>query len=276
MLVARGLARSRDQARELIDAGVVLVDDQPARKPAQKIDSLQLVSLTRPAEPWVGRAAHRLVRAFELWAELGLTARDRRCLDVGASTGGFTQVLLTHEPAAVVALDVGHDQLVPSLAEDPRVTDLPGRNVRHVTPQELGGPADLLVADLSFISLTLVLGKFRELMRPGADAVVLVKPQFEVGRDNLARTGVVSSSRERLRALAAVTDRAHEVGFHILDVALSPIAGGDGNTEYLLWLRAPAGADETSAPASSSPPALTESELRRILEQLSTAPKEST
>jgi 23S rRNA (cytidine1920-2'-O)/16S rRNA (cytidine1409-2'-O)-methyltransferase len=233
-LVARGLARSRAQARELVDAGVVLVDGQPAAKPAQPVGAATALGLSRPPEKWVGRAALKLLHALQLWP---VAIAGRRCLDVGASTGGFTQVLLEHGAAHVTALDVGHGQLAAEVAADPRVTDLPGTNIRDVDAVGLGGPFDLLVADLSFISLTVVLGAVRALVRDDGDLVVLVKPQFEVGRERLSRTGVVTSVHERRRALRQVLEAAGAVGLHPHGVAASPIAGGEGNREFLLWLR---------------------------------------
>lgn len=233
-LVARGLARSRGQARELVDAGVVLVDGHPAAKPAQAVGPEVAIALTSPPEKWVGRAALKLLRALELWP---IAVEGRRCLDVGASTGGFTQVLLEHAAAHVTALDVGHGQLAAEVAADPRVTDLPGTNVRDVAAATVGGPFDLVVADLSFISLTVVLGPMRDLVRDGGDLVVLVKPQFEVGRERLSRTGVVTSVHERRRVLRDVVDVALGLGLQLHGAAASPIAGGEGNREFLLWLR---------------------------------------
>ena len=146
-------------------------------------------------------------------------------------------MLLEHGAAHVTALDVGHDQLAAEVAADPRVTDLPGTNVREVDAAALGGPFDLVVADLSFISLTVVLGSLRALVRDDGDLVVLVKPQFEVGRERLSRTGVVTSVHERRRVLAEVVDAAAELGLQLHGALPSPIAGGDGNREFLLWLR---------------------------------------
>ena len=233
-LVTRGLARSRGQARELVDAGVVLVDGVCAGKPALPVRPDTPIVLTRPPEKWVGRAALKLLHALGAWP---IDVAGRRCLDVGASTGGFTQVLLEHGAARVTALDVGHGQLAAEVAADPRVTDLPGTNVREVEAQDLGGPFDVVVADLSFISLTVVLGSLRALVRDDGDLVVLVKPQFEVGRERLSRTGVVSSVHERRRVLAAVVEAATELGLELHGALASPIAGGDGNREFLLWLR---------------------------------------
>jgi 23S rRNA (cytidine1920-2'-O)/16S rRNA (cytidine1409-2'-O)-methyltransferase len=242
-LVARGIARSRGQARELVDAGVVLVDGRPAAKPALSVGPDVAIVLTRAPEKWVGRAALKLLSALQTWP---IVVEGRRCLDVGASTGGFTQVLLEHGAAHVTALDVGHDQLAAEVAADPRVTDLPGTNVRDVDAASLGGPFDLVVADLSFISLTVVLAPMRALVRDDGDVVVLVKPQFEVGRERLSSSGVVTSLHERRRVLREVVDAALGVGLHLQGAAASPIAGGEGNREFLLWLR-PAGPDATSS-----------------------------
>ncbi|HET7801963.1 MAG TPA: TlyA family RNA methyltransferase [Humibacillus xanthopallidus] len=240
-LVARGLARSRGQARELVDAGVVLVDGRAATKPAQPVGADAPIVLTQPPEKWVGRAALKLLHALETWP---VAVEGRRCVDVGASTGGFTQVLLERGAAHVTALDVGHGQLAAGVAADPRVSDLPGTNVRDVDAAALGGPFDLVVADLSFISLTVVLASLRSLVRDDGDLVVLVKPQFEVGRERLSRTGVVTSVHERRRVLRSVVDVATGVGLHLAGAAASPIAGGEGNWEFLLWLR-PAGPGAT-------------------------------
>jgi 23S rRNA (cytidine1920-2'-O)/16S rRNA (cytidine1409-2'-O)-methyltransferase len=242
-LVARGLARSRGQARELVDGGVVLVDGRPATKPSQPVASEAAVELTRLPERWVGRAALKLLHALDLWP---IDVEGRRCIDVGASTGGFTQVLLERGAAHVTALDVGHDQLAAEVAADPRVLDLPGTNVRDVDVAQLGGAFDLVVADLSFISLTLVLEPLRALVRDDGHLVVLVKPQFEVGRERLSRTGVVTSVHERRRVLRRVVDVAVGLGLHLWGAAASPIAGGEGNREFLLWLR-PVGPDSTAS-----------------------------
>ncbi len=232
-LVTRGLARSRTQARELVVAGSVLVDGRSVTRPSTAVADDAVVTLTREPDRWVGRAALKLLRALELWP---VEVEGRRCLDVGASTGGFTQVLLEAGAAHVTALDVGHGQLVASVAADPRVTDLPGTNVRDVGPAELGGPFDVLVCDLSFISLTLVLPTLRTLVHDGGDLVVLVKPQFEVGRERLGRRGVVTSAHEHRRVLRDVVAAARQAGLHVHGLTPSPIEGGDGNREFLLWL----------------------------------------
>ena len=193
--------------------------------------------VTTDGPRWVGRAAHKLVAALEAWAPQGLSVAGRRCVDVGASTGGFTQVLLAHGAARVVAVDVGHGQLVPEVADDPRVDERSGTTVRGLTADDLGGRSDLVVADLSFISLTLVLGDLAGLLRPEGDLVVLVKPQFEVGRGRLNRQGVVTDPKDRTRALDQVVAAVGEHDLHVHGIMTSPISGGSGNTEYLLWAR---------------------------------------
>jgi 23S rRNA (cytidine1920-2'-O)/16S rRNA (cytidine1409-2'-O)-methyltransferase len=232
-LVTRGLARSRAQAGELIRGGAVMVEDQVVAKASQPVSTDAAITLTREPSPWVGRAALKLLRALDLWP---IEVAGRRCLDVGASTGGFTQVLLERDAAHVTALDVGHGQLAASVASDPRVLDLPETNIRQVDAGALGGPFDLVVCDLSFISLTLALPPIRPLLAAGGDLVVLVKPQFEVGRERLSRTGVVASRHEHRRVLRHVHATATDLGLDVRAAAPSPIAGAEGNREFLLWL----------------------------------------
>lgn len=258
-LVRRGLARSRGHARSLVEDGLVTVDGQPATKPSAPTTEDQHVDVRAEGPRWVGRAAYKLVGALEAFGPRGLVVHGRRCLDVGASTGGFTQVLLHHGAAHVIALDVGHDQLVPEVAGDPRVTERSGTTVRGLGPDDIGGPVDVLVADLSFISLTLVLPELRSLLRDDGDAVVLVKPQFEVGRSRLGKGGIVRAQGDRAWSVTEVARAAIEAGLHPKGLAASPVVGTEGNAEYLLWLtpRAPESmgwqalvraADEVSAP----------------------------
>lgn len=259
-LVARGLARSRTQARELITSGAVVVDGHPATKPALPVDDASDLGLTREPDRWVGRAALKLLHALETWS---IDPTGRRCLDVGASTGGFTQVLLERGAAHVTALDVGHDQLVASLASDPRVTDLPGTNIRDVDVASLGGAFDLVVSDLSFISLTIALPAMRPLVASDGDLVVLVKPQFEVGRERLGRRGVVTSPHEHRRVLRDVAGVAADLGLELRGITPSPIRGADGNREFLFWLTprthrsAGSAASPTPIASGTGPPAAT-------------------
>lgn len=240
-LVERGLARSRAQARDLITAGVVEVDGRGLDKPAARVTPAQEIRVTAAGERWVGRGAEKLLAALETFGPEGLTVAGRHALDAGASTGGFTQVLLRGGTTSVVALDVGHGQLAPEVAGDPRVRDLSGRSVRGLTAGDLGGPVDLVVADLSFISLALVMADLARVCQPGADLVVLVKPQFEVGRTRLGKNGVVRDPRDQRDAIRAVARAAADAGLAVRGLIDSPLLGGHGNREFLLWLAA----DET-------------------------------
>ncbi len=245
-LVGTGLARSRGEARELIDGGAVLIDGRPALKAAQHVSPDARVEIAPGSRPrWVGRAAGKLDAAFAAFGPDGLRAAGRRCLDVGASTGGFTQVLLERGAAHVVALDVGHGQLVPELADDPRVTELSGTNIREVPPDRLvaDGRFDVVVADVSFISLHLVIPHLVPLLAPEGDAVLLVKPQFEVGRGGLDKHGVVRSARAREDALQAVLAQGVAGGWRVRAVIDSPVPGHRGNREYLGWFTAMPAAD---------------------------------
>lgn len=235
-LVSSGLARSRTLAQRLIKAGSVQVSGQVIDKPSYAVGPGQQVTLTSdPESHYVGRGALKLLHALAVWAP-DLRTQGRRCLDIGASTGGFTQVLLEHGASHVTALDVGHGQLVAEVAADPRVRDLPGTNIRDVGPAELGR-FDLIVTDVSFISLAHVLPTAATLLAPGADLVALVKPQFEVGRERLGHGGVVTSASERARVLHEVVDVASGLGLSVGGLERSPVTGSRGNHEYLLWLR---------------------------------------
>ena len=218
-------------------AGLVTVGGAPAAKPSQPVQDDTDLLVTDDGPRWVGRAAHKLAAALEEWGPAGLTARGRRCVDVGASTGGFTQVLLAAGAETVVAVDVGHGQLVAEVADDPRVVERSGTTIRGLTADAIGGVADLVVADLSFISLTLVAADLAGLMGEGADLVVLVKPQFEVGRGRLNRQGVVTDPKDRRTALTAVVEAVEAQALDVHGLAVSPISGTTGNTEYLLWAR---------------------------------------
>lgn len=235
-LVTRGLARSRGQARDLVKAGSVLIDGAPATKVSTPVRISQIIELAAGVEGWVSRAAYKLVAALETFGPGGLSVAGKRCFDVGAAAGGFTQVLLREGATEVVAVDVGHGQLAEELAGDPRVIERSGFNIRDGRAGDLGGPADLLVADLSFISLRLVLPVLRDLVEPSGDLVLLVKPQFEVGREHLGKGGIVRSPVERARVIEEVVAAAVAAGLCAKALCASPIRGTTGNAEYLLWL----------------------------------------
>jgi 23S rRNA (cytidine1920-2'-O)/16S rRNA (cytidine1409-2'-O)-methyltransferase len=236
-LVDAGLARARGEAQELIRGGHVTVAGRPVTKPSYAVPPGSVVALTRPGPSRVGRGAYKLEHALVAWRDDGLAVAGRRCLDVGASTGGFTQVLLEHGAVHVTALDVGHGQLVAELATDPRVTDLPGTHIRDTTADAVGGPVDVLVADLSFIPLAVVLPQLRRLVTDEADLVLLVKPQFEVGPARVGRAGVVRSPEARRDAVLTVVRALYTSGLAVQGLTTSPILGGGGNVEYLLWAR---------------------------------------
>ncbi|WP_415803553.1 TlyA family RNA methyltransferase, partial [Isoptericola cucumis] len=257
-LVRRGLARSRRHAAELVAAGRVSVGGRPVSKPsAQVAPAAALVVAPDAADPgYASRAGGKLAGALDALAShdagRALTGAldGARCLDLGASTGGFTDVLLRRGAAHVVALDVGHDQIVPRLRDDPRVTVVEGFNVRDLAPADLDDAPDVVVGDLSFISLSLVLGPVAGVLRPGAHALLLVKPQFEVGRERLGAGGVVRDTALQVDAVATVVRAAAGHGLAARAVVPSPLPGPSGNREYFCWFRA-VGAPEPDADAAA-------------------------
>lgn len=235
-LVARGLARSRTHAATLIAEGKVSSAGQILSKASLQVDDGKDLAVRHDEQDtYVSRAGHKLAGALDAFP--AIKPQGKRCLDAGASTGGFTDVLLRRGAAHVVAVDVGHGQLVPQLREDPRVEVHEGLNVRYTSPADIGGPAELTVADLSFISLALVVGPLAECTEPGGDLVLMVKPQFEIGKDRLGRTGVVTSDRERRLAVEKVAKAALDAGLDLCGLAVSPLPGQDGNVEYFLWIK---------------------------------------
>ena len=234
-LVRRGLARSRQQAAELIGAGLVRIDGMPAVKPATAVSVDAALTVAADEKTWVSRGAHKLIGALDAFE---VAVQGRRCLDAGASTGGFTEVLLDRDAAHVIAADVGYGQLAWSLRSDDRVSVLERTNVRELTPDAIGGVVDLVVADLSFISLTTVLPALTACASADADIVPMVKPQFEVGKDRVGAGGVVSDPALRADAVLGVARRAAELRWHTVDVTASPLPGPSGNVEFFLRLRA--------------------------------------
>lgn len=246
-LVRRGLARSRRQAGELIAAGRVSVDGAPVLRAAAPVEVGRLLEVgDDPDDPgYASRAGHKLAGALDVWEPLGLTVAGRDCLDAGASTGGFTDVLLRRGARHVVAVDVGHGQLRAQIAADPRVDAREGVNVRDLRAGDVDPTPALVVADLSFISLRLVLAPLAAVAAPDADVVVLVKPQFEVGRERLGSGGVVRDLAARRDAVLGVVAAAGEAGLTARDLVVSPLPGTDGNVEYFCWLRGPRAAGGT-------------------------------
>jgi 23S rRNA (cytidine1920-2'-O)/16S rRNA (cytidine1409-2'-O)-methyltransferase len=218
----------------MIEEGQVVVRGVPTPKPATLVAPGTPISLVSTERRWVSRGAHKLLAALDAFP---IEVRGRRAIDVGSSTGGFTEVLLDHGAVDVVALDVGRGQLHASLRGDHRVHSHERTNFRHIEPGSLGGPFPLLVADLSFISLCTVSRKLAEATTDGADLVLLVKPQFEATRSEVGRGGVIRDPEIRRRALSRVVACLADAGINAQGVVESPIKGSDGNVEYLLWLR---------------------------------------
>lgn len=245
-LVRRGLARSREHATELIAGGRVKVAAAVATKPATQVTTdADIYVVADPDDPgYASRGAHKLVGALEVFAPLGLVVEGRRCLDAGASTGGFTDVLLRAGAREVVAVDVGYGQLIWRLQDDDRVRVHDRTNIRDITPELLGGPVDVVVGDLSFISLELVLDALIGVSTPDADLALMVKPQFEVGKERLGKGGVVRDPELRAETVVAVAEAAGRRGWGARAVTVSPLPGPSGNVEFFLWLRSgPAAVD---------------------------------
>jgi 23S rRNA (cytidine1920-2'-O)/16S rRNA (cytidine1409-2'-O)-methyltransferase len=248
--VRRGLARSREHAAALIADGRVKVGGQVASKPATGVDTATAVLVEADGgEQWVSRGAHKLLGALDAFS---YDPTGLRALDAGASTGGFTDVLLRRGARHVVAVDVGYGLIAWSLRTDERVTVVERVNARALEPEQVGEPVDLVVADLSFIPLGLVLPALVRCAKPGADLIPMVKPQFEVGRENLPSGGVVRDPRARAGAVRRVAEQAAGLGLGVRGVVASPLPGPSGNVEFFLWLQAGA-------------PALAETDLLRAV-----------
>lgn len=230
-LVRRGLAPSRQRARELVESHKVRVNGSYADKTARLVDRGDAIEIDGDGPAYVSRGGEKLAGALDAF---GVDPAGLRCLDAGASTGGFTDCLLQRGAAEVLAVDVGYGQLHESLVADDRVHNIERTNIRHLQPGDLGDPVDLVVGDLSFISLRIVLGPLVGLTAQGASMVLLVKPQFEAGRKEVSRgSGVVRDPSVWRRVLEEVALAGDEVGAGVVDAAVSPIRGGNGNVEFL-------------------------------------------
>lgn len=259
------MARSREHARELIESGSVRVRGTVALKPATQVDAADPVVVDAAVEEsYVSRGAHKLIGALEAFADIDVLDRD--CLDAGASTGGFTQVLLERGAARVLAVDVGYGQLAWSVRTDPRVHSLERTNVRTLSAADVPFRPTLVVADLSFIPLRLVLPALVEVALPGADLLLMVKPQFEVGRESVG-DGVVRDPALRESAVLGVADAARECGLEVRGVVASPLPGPRGNVEYFLRLHRPVDPPEVvgEASAATPPDALSGDSLREAV-----------
>ncbi len=230
VLVERGLAPSRERAQALIRAGLVKVDGDAANRPDQPIGPAQPIALAGSSE-YVSRGGAKLAAALDHFM---IDVSGRSCLDVGASTGGFTDVLLRRGAVRVIALDVGYGQLAWSLRQDPRVIVLERQNIRHL--ETLPAPADLAVIDVSFISLRLVLPRVRSLLTPPGDVIALVKPQFEVGKGAVGKGGVVRDPAQHQLVLSELSSFVREIGYDVAGQIPSPVLGTKGNREFLLYL----------------------------------------
>lgn len=233
-MARRGLALSREKAQRLIMAGRVRVNSRPAAKPDLRVDSTTPIAVVGAAAEYASRGAYKLLAALDHFA---IDVAGRFALDVGASTGGFTDLLLQRRAAHVIALDVGYGQLADRLRTDNRVTVIDRTNIRHVTAAALPYSPDLVVVDTSFISLKLVLPAIVRLVAPAADIIVLIKPQFEVGKANVGKGGIVRDPFQRQQAVERVLDMAIGLGLNAAGVIESPIQGASGNHEFLALLR---------------------------------------
>ena len=234
-LVRRHLARSREQAQDLIADGLVIVGGMVATKAATRVDESAAIKVNLDADDdYVSRGAHKLIGALDAFDidVTGLVA-----LDAGASTGGFSDVMLRRGIAHIHCVDVGYGQLAWKVSQDPKVTVIDRTNIRYLTPELLGATVDLIVADLSFISLETVLPALVSVLNPTGQALLMVKPQFEVGKDALGPGGVVEDNEQRIAAVNKIAGKAYSLGLGTAGVVASPLPGPSGNVEYFLWLR---------------------------------------
>lgn len=247
VLVTRELARSREHAVSEIKAGKVTVNGAVAKKPALPVSSDAEIVVTGSDEPaWASRGAYKLLGALAQFEPAGLSLQGKKILDAGASTGGFTDVCLQRGATEVIAADVGRDQLLPRLRQHPRVSVREQLNLRYLTSTDTNGYCDAMVGDLSFISWRLVLPAIVEVLADGADLLPMVKPQFEVGKQRLSKTGVVRSPELRAEVTLGVAEFAAELGLSTVAAGASPLPGPNGNVEYFLWLTKDGGKQQPS------------------------------
>lgn len=233
-LVALQLVPSRQRAEVLIKEGGVQVNGKVITRPGKKFDDSADISLLKQPMHWVSRGALKLLSAIERFEPV---LEGKRCLDIGASTGGFTQVLLDKGVDHVIALDAGSNQLAPILITDDRVTNIENQNIRHTSVDQIGGLVDFIVIDVSFISLKIVLPEAKRFLKENGQIIALVKPQFEVGKDAVGKKGIVRDVTLREKALSDIRKKSEELGFSVAGQIASPITGGDGNHEYLIYLK---------------------------------------
>lgn len=232
-LVVRGIARSRERAKEMIKQGAVSVNGKTARKASDEVSAQDVIE-SSVNELYVGRGALKLEKASKAF---GLNFAGKVCLDIGASTGGFTEYMLLNGAERVYAVDVGHGQLAKTLVDDERVVNMEGTDIRNIGPEMIGGCADIISVDVSFISLTKILPKVYELLSDNGCAAILIKPQFEAGRSDIGKRGVVKDKRVHERVLSELDSFSRLLGFVPVDYTFSPVRGGSGNIEYLVELK---------------------------------------
>ncbi len=230
LLYERGLAKSREAAKRMVDDGIVELDGRIVTKPSAEAGDDSAVRIIGETLRYVSRGGLKLERALDAFA---VDVTDFDCVDIGASTGGFTDCLLQRGVAHVRCVDVGRSQLDPSLLSDTRVRSFEGVNARYLTPDDIGGKCELAVCDVSFISLTLILPAAAGLLSEGGRFIALIKPQFEAGRANIGKNGIVKNRSVHVEVITHVLDFAETVGLHCFGLTASPICGGDGNREYL-------------------------------------------
>ncbi len=268
LLVNRALASSREKAKAIIMSGIVYVNGQKEDKAGAVFDDTARIEVRGSTLPYVSRGGLKLEKAMNVF---GVDVKDKICMDVGASTGGFTDCMLQNGAGKVYAVDVGHGQLAWKLREDERVICMERTNIRYVTPADVGDVIGFASVDVSFISLTKVLGPVRELLEEGGRVVCLIKPQFEAGREKVGKKGVVRDRRTHLEVIDMVMSYAQSIGFVPLGLDFSPIRGPEGNIEYLLYLQkgpSAGGAAETEeAGRSCSDPARVVEDAHRTLQK---------
>lgn len=238
LLVKKNLAESREKAKAVIMAGIVYVDDQKEDKAGSMFEETAKIEVRGSTLKYVSRGGLKLEKAM---THFGVTLDQKICMDVGASTGGFTDCMLQNGAVKVYSVDVGHGQLAWKLRNDPRVVCMEKTNIRYVTPEEIPDKIQFVSIDVSFISLTKVLGPVKALMEPDGQVVCLIKPQFEAGREKVGKKGVIRERSVHLEVIRMVAAFAGSIGFEALHLEFSPIKGPEGNIEYLLHLRNDAG-----------------------------------
>lgn len=268
LMVKKNLAQSREKAKALIMAGIVYVNGQKEDKAGTSFEETAAIEVRGNTLPYVSRGGLKLEKAM---THFGLELGGKVCMDVGASTGGFTDCMLQNGAVKVFAVDVGHGQLDWKLRNDPRVVCMERTNIRYVTPEDIGEPVDFASIDVSFISLTKVLGPVRALLKEGGQVVCLIKPQFEAGREQVGKKGVVREPKVHLEVIRTVTEFAREAGFDLLNLEFSPIKGPEGNIEYLLHIRKHSAGEKriaAEAPGENHLPEQLESVVKAAHEKL--------